>query len=92
MINYIGQNGFEIDFSELSALSNNSSELNQYTGPIYGGSGYILCGVTVNGVLLTPSLGVHQHLATDVSLFNDIPYYIDQCGVLTALLSRLRKG
>jgi hypothetical protein len=79
MIDYIASNGFEIDGSNLSSVFGNRTELNQYTGPIYGAAGYILCGTSVQHRLLTSSSSSQARFSTlwqNLSAFDDIPYYI----------------
>ena len=79
-INYIASNGFEIDASKLSQITDNRTELNQYTGPTYGGAGYILCGTSVNGHLIGPYFPVEEFAIDweNISLFNDLPYYFSK--------------
>jgi len=79
MVNYIASNGFEIDASDLNTITDNRTELNQYTGPIYGGAGYIICGTSIKHRLLDPSsMRRFANNLENLSAFDDIPYYFSK--------------
>jgi hypothetical protein len=75
---YIASNGFDVENDKFTSFAANKTELNQYSGPIYGAAGYIVCGVSIDGILLNSRLTpLFETLLGNSSLFDDIDYYID---------------
>lgn len=73
-------NGFEFLNDKLTSVFGNRTELNQYTGPIYGGSGYLLFCTSVQNHVLTSSSSDQKKFARlwqNLEAFDDIPYYFD---------------
>lgn len=71
-------NGFEFLNDNLSAIFGNRTLLNQYTGPIYGGSGYLLFCTSVQKHVLTSSdQKKFAQTWQNLEAFDDIAYYFD---------------
>jgi hypothetical protein len=59
-VNYIASNGIEMDGVAFTSFLGNRVSLDQYTGPYYGSSGYLVCGDTLGGVPITTKTQVKQ--------------------------------
>ncbi len=71
-------NGFEFLNDRLTSIFGNRTELNQYTGPTYGGSGYLLfCTSVQKHVLTTSDQKRFAQLWQNLEAFDDISYYFD---------------
>ncbi len=70
-------NGFEFLNDQLSSIAENRTSLNQYTGPTYGGAGYLLFCTSVNKHVLGSSSSDQKKFEQWQNLedFDDIPYY-----------------
>jgi len=72
-VNHIASNGIEMDGVAFTSFRGNRVSLDQYTGPIYGDSGYVVCGDTLGGVPITSKTQVKKN---NVAQFNDIEIYV----------------
>jgi hypothetical protein len=72
-VNYIASNGIEMDGVNFTQVTGNRVSLDQYTGPNYGASGYLICGDTLAGNAITsPS----QIRSGNAAFENDIEIYV----------------
>jgi hypothetical protein len=75
---YIASNGFDVENDKFTAFNGNKTELNQYAGPIYGASGFLVCGVSIEGVLLTSRYtSIFEYLLGNSAHDDDYDYYLD---------------